>query len=382
MIPYGRQNISDEDIDAIITTLKSDFLTQGPKVPAFEHAFCKYTGAKHAVATNSATSALHIACMALGVGQDDIVWTSPISFVASANCALYCGATVDFIDIDLNTGNIDINQLANMLIDAEKNSCLPKVIIPVHLAGQSCDMKAINQLCQPYGIHIIEDASHAVGAEYQGKKVGSCQYSDISIFSFHPVKIITSAEGGLALTNNQQVAEKMARLRSHGITRDEDLMTGDSDGSWYYQQIELGYNYRMTDLQAALGLSQLNNLDKFVASRNSKAEFYQQHLSTMPLNMLKVYDNNLSSYHLFIIQIHDQQQHKQIFDALRAAKIGVNLHYIPIPSQPYYQSLNIEFTPTPMAEKYYRSALSIPLYPDLTEQDQLYIIDTLRSLLK
>ncbi|SFC23964.1 UDP-4-amino-4,6-dideoxy-N-acetyl-beta-L-altrosamine transaminase [Pseudoalteromonas denitrificans] len=382
MIPYGRQNINDDDIAAVVETLKSNYLTQGPKVPAFEQALCHYTNANYAFATNSATSALHIACMALGVSDGDIVWTSPISFVASANCALYCGASIDFIDIDLNTGNISIEHLAEMLILAEQNNTLPKVIIPVHLAGQSCDMKAIAQLCEPYNIHIIEDASHAIGGEYNGNKIGACQYSDISIFSFHPVKIITSAEGGMALTNNTCLAEKLDRLRSHGITRDINQMKGLTDGPWYYQQVELGYNYRMTELQAALGLSQLKNLDNFVALRNEKAAVYLEKLKKLPLNMLEVSNNSLCAYHLFIIQLQDTQKHKKVFEALRKSGIGVNLHYIPIPSQPYYQSLGYTFSEIPMAEKYYQGAISLPLFPDLTVDEQKYIIETLGTILK
>lgn len=380
MIPYGKQNITEQDISAVVDVLKSDYLTQGPKIAEFEQALCQYTSAKYGTAVNSATSALHIACLALEVGQGDIVWTSPNSFVASSNCALYCGAKVDFIDIDLTNGNICNEQLALMLAQAQKNNTLPKAIIPVHFAGQSCDMEAIYQLCQPYGIKIIEDASHAIGGEYKDKKVGCCEFSDISIFSFHPVKIVTTAEGGIALTNQAKLHDAMQRLRSHGVTRDEALLQDKNQGPWYYEQLELGLNYRMTELQATLGLSQLARLDEFVKIRNDKASYYDHALAKVNLTTLEVKPHNYSSYHLYVIQLNNTEQHQETFIKLREAGIGVNLHYIPIPNQPYYQNLPSEFSLTPNAQLYYGRAISIPLYPDLTKNEQDYIISTIKGL--
>ena len=385
MIPYGKQDINQQDIDAVIKVLQSDFLTQGPKVPLFEEAIKSVCHAQYAVAVNSATSALHIACLALGVGQEDIVWTTPITFVASANCALYCGASVDFVDIDPDTYNLCPIQLEQKLIKAKKDNCLPKVVIPVHLAGQSCDMQRIHQLSLEYGFSIIEDAAHAIGGKYQDKAIGNCQYSDISIFSFHPVKIITTAEGGIATTNNQALADTMARLRSHGITRDEKLMTEPSHGAWYYQQLELGFNYRMTELQAALGISQLTRLDEFVAKRQQLAASYNQQLKDLPIILPKQLLQTDSSWHLYIIQLRLDKitkTHQQVFNELRAAGIGVNLHYIPVHTQPYYRELGFKPDQFPVAENYYQQAISLPLFHHMSEQQFKTVVNTLTDILE
>jgi UDP-4-amino-4,6-dideoxy-N-acetyl-beta-L-altrosamine transaminase len=367
-IPYGKQDISEDDIASVIAVLRSDFLTQGPKVPEFEKRVAEYTGAKFGIAVNSATSALHIACLALGVTKGDIVWTSPITFVASANAALYCGAQVDFVDIDPRTYNLSTNALRIKLEWAKKNGQLPKVVIPVHFAGQSCDMKEIHALGQEYQFQIIEDASHAIGAEYLKVKVGSCKYSDICIFSFHPVKIITTAEGGMALTNNELLAQRMGLFRSHGITREASQMLGESDGPWYYQQIELGFNYRMTELQAALGISQMNRLEQFIYERRRLAREYDFLLSSLPIQLPYQHPDSASAYHLYPIWINEQSlgvSRKEVFEKLRACNIGVNVHYLPVHLQPYYQKMGFKAGQFPEAEKYYSGAISIPLYVGL-----------------
>lgn len=377
MIPYGRQDIQSEDIDAVLSVLQSDFLTQGEAVPRFEQALCELSGGQFAVAMNSATSALHVACLALGVGAGDWVWTSPNSFVASANCALYCGARVDFVDIDPQTLNMSVSALAEKLkMSAGKNQ-LPKVVIPVHFAGQACDMAAIKKLADEYGFAIIEDASHAIGGRYaSGEKIGACCYSDITVFSFHPVKIVTTAEGGAALTNRADLAEKMRLLRSHGVTRDANLMTQAPDGAWYYQQIDLGFNYRMTDLQAALGCSQLQRLDAYIAKRHEIAARYMDALQDLPLT-LPSFDAG-SALHLFVVQV---EERKRVFDALRAAGIGVNVHYIPIYRQPFYQRFGFSPANFPHAEHYYARAISLPIFPKLSAGNQEKVILELKKAL-
>ena len=384
MIPYGRQDISADDIRAVVEVLQSDHLTQGPAVPAFEHVVTAHCGALHAVAVNSATSALHVACLALGVGEGDLVWTSPITFVASANCARYCGASVDFVDIDPGTYNLSVTALARKLEEAEKAGHLPRVVIPVHLCGQSCDMAAIHALGQRYGFRIIEDASHAIGGSYQQRPVGCCQFSDITVFSFHPVKIITAGEGGMAVTNDAGLAGTMRRLRSHGITREADEMTHPPDGPWYYQQLDLGFNYRMTDIQAALGTSQMRRVEEFVSTRTSLAHRYDSLLSGLPLSIPQQHPDTDSAWHLYVIRLdlaacHDS--HSGIFQKLRGAGIGVNLHYIPVHLQPYYRDLGFREGHCPEAERYYGEAISLPVFPGLTENDQNTVAATLSRLL-
>ena len=384
MIPYGRQDISEADIQAVVDVLRSDFLTQGPVIPAFESAVASYCGVEHAVAVNSATSALHIACLALGVGIGDIVWTTPITFVASANCALYCGAEVDFVDIDARTYNLSVEKLQEKLESAKKTGRLPKIVIPVHLCGQSCDMAAIFELSKQYGFKIIEDASHAIGGKYKNEPIGSCRFSDITVFSFHPVKIITTGEGGMALTNNSELAKAMQLLRSHGITRDQKEMTHESDGAWYYQQIVLGLNYRMTDIQAALGLSQMTRLDEFVTKRHEIANRYNELLMGFPITLPWQHVDSYSALHLYVIRLQldkINKIHKQVFEALRAANIGVNLHYIPIYQQPYYQQFGYAITDYPESEKYYAEAISLPIYSQLSHIQQEAVVKVLQKVI-
>jgi len=376
-IPYGKQEISDNDIDEVIKVLKSDFITQGPKIDVFESNISNYVGSKYSCAVNSATSALHISCLALGVGAGDYVWTSPNSFVASSNCALYCGANIDFVDIDPITNNISLDCLERKLKEAEKKDALPKVVIPVHLSGLSCDMKSIYDLSNQYKFKIIEDASHAIGAEYKNKKVGSCEYSDISVFSFHPVKIITTGEGGLACTNNKNIAKKLNILRSHGVTRDRDFMENEPHGDWYYEQLDLGLNYRITDIQAALGISQLKRLDQFIQKRNKLAKIYDAELNSEFYDLPQVGGDQVSSFHLYIIKLKEElkSNHRKLFSHLRSNGIGVNIHYIPIHYHPYYKKLGFRKGDFPNAENYYQRAISIPLYFGLSKSDQKYVID-------
>lgn len=381
MIPYGRQDITSEDIAAVEAVLRSDFLTQGPAVPGFEQALAAYCGAARGVAMNSATSALHVACLALGLGPGDRLWTSPNTFVASANCGLYCGAEVDFVDTDPATYNMSVAALEARLVAAAAEGRLPKVVIPVHFAGQSCEMRAIHALGQQYGFRIIEDASHAVGATYLGEPVGNCRYSDITIFSFHPVKIITTAEGGMAMTNDPALAERMERLRSHGITRDPAAMAWDSEGPWYYQQVELGYNYRITDLQAALGRSQLARLDDYVARRHAIAARYDAALAGLPLTTPWQHPDSRSALHLYPIRLHDASRRREVFEALRAAGIGVNVHYIPVHTQPHYHRLGFRPGDFPEAERYYAGAISLPMFPTLTPAQQDEVVAALARVL-
>lgn len=385
MIPYGRQDIRDADIDAVLQVLRSDYLTQGPVLPEFELTVSQYCGVAHAVAVNSATSALHIALMALGVGQGDSVWTSTNTFVASANAALYCGASVDFVDIDPDTYNMSVRALAQKLAAAEQAGQLPKVVIPVHLTGQPCDMQGIKDLSKRFGFKIIEDASHAIGGKYQEAPIGNCAYSDITVFSFHPVKIVTTAEGGMALTNNATYAEKMAQYRSHGVTRDPALMSREPDGPWYYQQITLGYNYRMTELQAALGISQMQRLDQYVARRHEIAMKYNRELRDLPLKLPTQSEYGYSAYHLYVVILDLKAiapvSQLQVFEALRDRGILVNLHYIPVHTQPYYQAMGFRWGDYPKAEAYYKSAISIPLYPAMTEIEQTQVIQAMHEVL-
>jgi UDP-4-amino-4,6-dideoxy-N-acetyl-beta-L-altrosamine transaminase len=374
MIPYGRQHISEQDIEAVVAVLRSDFLTQGPAVPAFEAAVTAYTGGQHAVAVNSATSALHIACMALGLGPGDTLWTSPNTFVASANCARYCGADVDFVDIDPLTYNMSPAALAEKLAAAKRAGHLPKVVVPVHFAGQSCDMQAIHALATEYGFAVIEDASHAIGARYQGRPVGCGQFSDITVFSFHPVKIVTTAEGGMAVTNSAKLAASMRMLRTHGITRDAALFEGAPAGYWDYQQILLGYNYRLTDLQAVLGVSQMRQIDTFVRRRHEIASRYDLELASLPFKLPVRAADRYSALHLYPIVACDVAMRRKIFDGLRAAGIGVNVHYIPVHLQPYYRRLGFRPGNYPQAEAYYAGAISLPIYFDLTDELQDVVI--------
>lgn len=383
MIPYGKQDISQQDIDGVVEVLKSDFLTQGPKVPQFEEALMLHSGAKHAFAVNSATSALHVACMALELGEGDWLWTSPVTFVASANAGLYCGAKVDFVDIDPKTYNMCPEQLEKKLAEARSSGCLPKVLIPVHLCGQPCDMKTIQRLCKEYGIRIIEDASHAIGGKYLGRPIGDCEYSDITVFSFHPVKIVTTAEGGAALTNDDKLAEKIALYRSHGITRDQGLMIQPSHGPWFYDQITLGYNYRMTELQAALGVTQMKRLNEFVSQRHIIARRYDVLLEDLPVVIPFQMDGTYSGLHLYVIRLKLDNitiSHKQVFEELRANGIGVNIHYIPVHMHSFYRSMGFKLGDFPESEKYYSEAISLPMYPNLAEEDQNKVVDILASI--
>ncbi|MDP3467537.1 MAG: UDP-4-amino-4,6-dideoxy-N-acetyl-beta-L-altrosamine transaminase [Daejeonella sp.] len=383
-IPYGRQDISQQDIDSVVDVLHSDYLTQGPALPAFEKAIANYCNAEHAIALSSATAALHLACLALDLGPGDLLWTSPITFVASANCAIYCGASVDFVDINPHTYNMDVEKLSEKLVAAEKVGKLPKIVMPVHLAGQSCEMTAIHTLSKKYGFRIIEDASHAIGGKYKGDPVGNCRYSDITIFSFHPVKIITTGEGGLITTNDSKLSKRLQRLRSHGITSDQDEMQSrPSDEIWNYQQITLGYNYRMTDIHAALGLSQLTRLNQFVKERQRIAQLYDNELKNLPVVTPWQNPDTYSSYHLYPIRINVKATHKsqrEVYDRFQEAGINVNLHYIPVYRQPYYESMGFQIGYCEEAEKYFKSAISIPVFSSLTNDQQSKVIEVLKSI--
>ena len=383
-IPYGRQDISQADIDAVVTVLQSDFLTQGPAVPRFEQSVAAKCGAQHAVAVNSATSALHLACRALGLGPGDRLWTVPNTFVASANCGLYCGADIDFVDIDPQSWNLSVAALREKLVEAKRDGNLPKVVVPVHFSGQATDQEAIWVLAQEFGFKVLEDASHAIGASRNGEPVGSCRWSDITVFSFHPVKIVTTGEGGMALTNGEELAWRMALLRSHGITREAARMRREADGPWYYEQVDLGYNYRMTDIQAALGASQLARLDQFVDRRNILASRYDEKLAGLPLQLPAVMQGNRSAFHLYVVRLNEGiagRTHVELFEALRHRGIGVNLHYMPVHLQPYYRDLGFGPGLCPEAERHGREAMSLPLYPGLSEAQQDDVVSALRELL-
>jgi len=384
-IPYGHQDVSEQDIAEVINVLRSDFLTQGPAVERFEQVIASYCGTKYAISLNSATSALHIACLVAGLGKGDVLWTSPNTFVASANCALYCNASVDFVDIDSRTYNMSIKCLEKKLIESEKAGTLPKIVIPVHFAGQPCDMLRVAELGREYGFTIIEDASHAIGGKYQGEPIGNCRYSDMTVFSFHPVKIITTGEGGMVLTNCKDLYDRMMRLRSHGITRDSTLMLGENHGPWYYQQIELGYNYRMTDIQAALGCSQMSRLDAFVARRHELAQRYNDALSNLPITLPGQQSDGFSAFHLYVIRIHlDRGCHAklEVFKSLRKAGVGVNVHYIPVHTQPYYMQLGFKQGDFPVSEQYYNEAVSLPLFAGMTDIQQDRVVNELKRSLR
>ncbi|MFK7968102.1 MAG: UDP-4-amino-4,6-dideoxy-N-acetyl-beta-L-altrosamine transaminase [Rickettsiaceae bacterium] len=379
-IPYGRQDISEDDINAVVEVLKGDFLTQGPTIKAFEDSIVKYTGAKYAVAVNSNTSGLHIACMALDLGENDLLWTSPNTFVASANCGRFCGADVDFVDIDLQTFNISISALKEKLYNAKKIGKLPKILVPVHMCGTACDMVEIKKLSVEYGFKIIEDSAHAIGARYNNKPVGSCEHSDISVFSFHPVKIITTGEGGIITTNDKNIYDRLLRLRTHGITREPEFMQNNNPGSWYYEMLELSHNYRMTDIQAALGLSQMLRLNEFVQKRNYLANKYIELFNNTSIRFQQISNNYYSSYHLFPILLVQKNSKKEIFEELKKANIGVNLHYIPVYLHPYYSKLGFKPGYCKNAEEYYKRAISIPLYPKMTEEDIEYIFNKIMEI--
>ena len=385
MIPYGKQEISQQDIDAVVDVLKSNFLTQGPQVPAFEDALKTHTGAEFSLAVNSATSALHIACLALGLGLGDWLWTTPVTFVASANCGLYCGAKVDFVDIDPQTYNMSVSALETKLIQAKAGNVLPKVVVPVHLCGQSCDMKAIHALSKEYGFKIIEDASHAIGGRYLDLPIGSCEYSDITVFSFHPVKIVTTAEGGAVMTNSQELADKMALYRSHGITRDVDKMQNESHGAWYYEQVDLGFNYRMTELQAALGVTQMTRLDDFVSARHKLAIRYNKLLADLPITLPYQLEGTYSGLHLYVIRLQLDKiakSHREVFEKLREHGVGVNLHYIPVHIQPYYRDKGFKFGDYPNSELYYKEAISLPMFHLLKENQQDTVTKIIAEILE
>ena len=380
MIPYGRQWIDKKDIDAVEAVLKSDWLTQGPTVGTFEKEVAAYCGAQYAVAVNSATSALHIACLAAGLGEGDYLWTSPNTFVASANCALYCNAQVDFVDIDPQTYNMDPDKLEEKLKNAKKRGCLPKIIVPVHFSGQSCNMQAIGQMAKHYGITVIEDASHAIGGRYKEQSIGNCAYSDMAVFSFHPVKIITTGEGGMVTTNSEELQEKLFLARSHGITRNPSLMEGDIHGPWYYEQISLGLNYRMTELQAALGLRQMQDIDHFISRRHALVQRYNEAFKKLPIQLPWQHPDNYSAYHLYVIGVAPEKR-RNIVEYLHAKEIMVNVHYIPVHTQPYYKRLGFQQGDFPVAERYYAGAISLPLFFGLQEVQQDEVIVAIQEVL-
>ena len=384
-IPYGRQSISEDDIAAVEAVLRSDWLTQGPTIARFEKAVADYAGARFACAVNSATAALHLACRALGLGPGDTLWTVPNTFVASANAARYCGAAVDFVDIDPATYNLSVSALTEKLERAASEGRLPKAVMPVHFGGQSCDMREVAVLARRYGFRVIEDASHAIGGDYLGRKVGACDYSDIAVFSFHPVKVITTGEGGMLLCADASLHRAADLLRSHGVTRDVAAMDQAPDGAWYYQQVDLGFNYRMTDMQAALGLSQMQRIDAFIARRRAIARRYDEALAALPLGLPGRSALADSAWHLYVIQVDAARcgkSRKTVFDHLRSAGIQVNVHYIPVHLQPYYRRLGFRSGQFPVAEHYYSQAISLPLYAGLSEAQQTRVIDEVANALR
>ncbi|MGI9204993.1 MAG: UDP-4-amino-4,6-dideoxy-N-acetyl-beta-L-altrosamine transaminase [Woeseiaceae bacterium] len=396
MIPYGRQDITQADIDAVVSVLRSDFLTQGPVVPRFEKAVSDRVSAKYAVAVNSGTSALHVACMALQLGEGDCLWTVPNTFAASANCALYCGADIDFVDIDAEDWNLSLTHLKEKLLKARKNECLPKVVVPVHYAGQPTHQEAIWELAQEFGFKVLEDASHSIGASRHGEPVGSCRWSDVCVFSFHPVKVVTSAEGGMGVTNDEEIAERMAMLRSHGITRDPSKFRNIEAhgnnladrkrkvGAWHYEQQMLGYNYRLTDLHAAIGVSQLERLEQYVSRRSELARRYDQALTDLPIQLPTVAESNNSAHHLYTIRMPSDspaERQRNVFDALRERGIGVNVHYIPVHLHPYYRQLGFSDGQFPEAELHGRTAITLPLFPTMTDDEQAAVINAVKDVL-
>lgn len=384
MLPYGRQAVEDSDVLSVVNVLNSKWLTQGPKIKEFEDAVADYCGAKYAVTVSNGTAALHLACLSAELGNGDRLWTSPNTFVATANCAIYCNAQPDFVDIDPCTYNISVDALEAKLCESKKLGTLPKVVIPVHFAGQSCEMERIYDLRDKYGFRVIEDASHAIGSSFKGFKVGGCKYSDMAVFSFHPVKIITTGEGGMVLTNDSNIYQKLLLLRTHGITRDEQFMDGDKEGDWYYQQIELGMNYRMTDIQAALGLSQLNRIDQYISRRHQLAKRYNEAFDKLPITLPCQHSDSYSALHLYVIRLkleEIQRTRKDVFDFMRRQGIGVNVHYIPVHTHPYYQRLGFFKGQFPEAEKYYDECMTLPLFPGMRELEQDTVIDSLRKAL-
>lgn len=384
MIPYARQDINDADIQAVVEVLQSDWLTQGPTVERFEQAVAAYCGSAHSVATNNGTSALHLACQAIGLGPGDLLWSTPNTFVASLNCARHCSADVDFVDIDPRTYNMSVDALERKLASAAERGRMPKAIMPVHFAGQPCEMEEIGRLAGQYGAIVIEDASHAVGAQYRGRPIGECKYSDVAVFSFHPVKIVTTGEGGMLVTQRADLADRARLLRSHGVTRDPSKMRRQSEGPWYYEQLELGYNYRMTDIQAALGYSQLSRIDAFVARRHALAARYAEGLEGLPLRLPWQHPGAASSWHLYVIRLNVpslSMDRAQVVRALREAGINVNVHYIPVHTQPYYEALGFRRGDFPEAEAYYAEAISLPMYAGLREDDQDRVIQVLNRIL-
>ena len=385
MIPYAKQDISDEDIDSVIEVLKSDFLTQGNKVPLFEDIISERVGAKYALAANSATSCLYLSCLSLGLSKEDILWTSPITYVASANCALFCGAEVDFVDIDPLTWNISVEILEEKLKKARKIKKIPKILVLVHLAGNPCDLQKVFDLSKEYGFSIIEDASHALGSKYSGEHIGSSVYSDISVFSFHPVKNITTGEGGMILTNNQKLSEKIHLYRSHGITRDTKKMINKEEGLWYYEQLLLGFNFRMSDIHAALGISQMNSLDKFISKRNELSQIYTEELKGLPLTIQRVRKEDLSAWHIFVIRLKLSElklSRLEIYNSLRNKGIGVNVHYIPVHLHPFYKNLGFNKGDFPNSENYYDGAITIPMFTKLKKKEIKFVIQALKESIK
>jgi UDP-4-amino-4,6-dideoxy-N-acetyl-beta-L-altrosamine transaminase len=384
-IPYARQDIARNDIEQVVEILKSDWLTQGPAIERFERVVAEYCDARYAVAVSSATAALHTACLAAGLKTGNLLWTSPNTFVASANCGLYCGASIDFVDINRKTYNVSVDRFEKKLQLAAKSGKVPKILVPVHFSGQPCEMSHIYELAQRHGITIVEDASHALGASYRKKKVGSCAFSDMTVFSFHPVKIITTGEGGMVLTNRKDLYDKLLRLRSHGITRDPAFMQGESHGPWYYQQIELGFNYRMTDIQAALGISQMGRLDEFVQRRNMLAERYNKAFKDLPVILPWMHPDTHSAWHLYVIRLKLDKiakNHRRVFEELRNAGVHVNLHYIPVHTQPFYMQLGFREGDFPESERYYKESISLPMYYGLTKKEQDFVIETLKEVVQ